>query len=962
MCKFKTLKEKAQVHIAKIGAKWKVLLYPATAVIALLPHKVHAAGGAVGALGTIAVSGSTALVKGLIGASAETAGTLAVWLTVAYSLSKIFADLFSGIFLFLINFLIGVSQYNSFLGANVVTIGWAVTRDIANMFLVVALLVIAFATILNINSYQASSLLKEFFFAAILVNFSKMICGLMIDASQVVMMTFVSGFSETAAGNFVRLFQIDGWLQLALGTAKEQAPGLSGTTGGMVNAAASAATWIASTDFFTGIVTNIFTTIISFIGILAILSLDIILVVRIVTIWFLIIAAPIAFVAKVLPVTKGFSSQWWSAFMKQLIAGPLVAFIVWISLASIAVSDTAFDLTKEARQKNELFAEANNTPSSKGQVAATKIAQWENLALFFVPIVIFIMGAKWAVGVAGGAAKSITGFANKKLSGYATGGLRAFQKQAIGKGEFSVMTQAKKGWTGEGGFTTALGGMAGGALLSKMGAPGQKISNGASGVLGDRARASIRDDRKKVTVAASKFGLGDLGHKRHEVHNADADAAMYRELATKAKAAGDIDNENLYKKKAVEAISKVEDKQKEIFKADNIYDDAAILKKLKDDAHHGHVSEAALTVGKKLIEESYTKKAGIEMAAKKAAFYEERDAKILQAQQEGKSDEDIKKIREEYKWDTAKNNEAELEIDRDKGTEKREVARLMSKYTESPADFKKKEDEARAKNELRENQQAAINAAKANREAQRVQRSQEDAADTTLRSATVEIENNYNVAVQNNPGGHAAAQATMSRDLSGSILRAKQSGATDAEVKVSMAHSMQLIPPKDRPAYTAALKNSLGPTNPLSSLVDEALAGLEKIKGQAAIDRIEARKSKREASGPDYNLKDLGAAPGSSGNIRLSPPAIAELVEAIKHDPEIISRFNSTTGAHPDVQRAIAYALSDSSNVRKIALDMGANIGDRQEAIARVKNIGRALQASDDPALKAEGATLHQLI
>jgi uncharacterized protein YqeY len=94
----------------------------------------------------------------------------------------------------------------------------------------------------------------------------------------------------------------------------------------------------------------------------------------------------------------------------------------------------------------------------------------------------------------------------------------------------------------------------------------------------------------------------------------------------------------------------------------------------------------------------------------------------------------------------------------------------------------------------------------------------------------------------------------------------------------------------------------------------------------------------------------------------LAPPAIAELVEAIKHDPEILARFNSTTSAHPDVQRAITHALSDAGVATKIAADMSKYMGDKQEAVARAKNIGRALQASDDPALQARGATLHQLI
>lgn len=950
MCKFKTLKEKARVHIAKIGAKWKVLLYPVTAVIALLPHKVHAAGGAAGALGTIAVSGSTALVKGLIGASAETAGTLAVWLTVAYSLSKIFADLFSGIFLFLINFLIGVSQYNSFLGANVVTIGWAVTRDIANMFLVVALLVIAFATILNINSYQASSLLKEFFFAAILVNFSKMICGLMIDASQVVMMTFVSGFSETAAGNFVRLFQIDGWLQLALGTAKDQAPGLTGTTGGAVNAAASAATWIASTDFFTGIVTNIFTTIISFIGILAILSLDIILVVRIVTIWFLIVAAPIAFVAKVLPVTKGFSSQWWHAFMKQLIAGPLVAFIVWISLASIAVSDNAFDLTKEARQKDKLFAEANNTPSSKGQVAATKIAQWENLALFFVPIVIFIMGAKWAVGVAGGAAKSITGFANKKLSGYATGGLRAFQKQAIGKGEFSVMTQAKKGWTGEGGFTTALVGGAGGYALGKI-PGGQKASNFIGKGFGDRARAGLREDRKKVTVAASQFGVGDLGHKRHEVHNANVDATILRERAAKQLAEDNAEAAKLVgtakleaeeaaqikwatnQKKADEIIGHAEEAQKAIFKADGLTDDGALLEEMKHKIATGHhVSEVELATAKKMVTESVDKKVTGKIAEERQKWAAGRKAHI----EAGKDPDDYPKFDE---------NQVRGDAENELGANKKKMEDLYKQYKAAPP-INITENTNKTPTKVAEN--IVKEAAKT--------------ASTNLNETHIQVANTYTAEMAATTEVQVAERASARKKLAqsaGTAFKAQAgAGADPKDLKMSVHKTINMIPAAERASFVAEITAAADGNAAVTSAITEAQKELsDKFKAADIQAEIESRFNIRREQKPNeakaMSLKDLGASKGDNAQWTMKPDAISKLEAVVRAKPEFIANFGPEVLNQADIKRMIGHAIPDVSALKKVENELRRQRVDAKTRSSILRNVFESIKmTSNDPVLR----------
>lgn len=1009
--KFKTLYESFKVHLAKNSAKWRVLFYsiPAMALFAPLKAFATVAGEAVeavagaatggakaGIIKTVVTQGAVAGISGLVQAGAETAGSLALWLGVAYGLTKIFSDLFSGVFLFLINFLIGVSQYNSFLGANVVTIGWAVTRDIANMFLVVALLVIAFATILNINSYQASSLLKQFFFSAILVNFSKMICGLMIDASQVVMMTFVSGYSETAAGNFIKLFKVDEWLQLALGTAKQQAPGLTGTTGGAVNAAASAATWVASTDFFTGIATNIFTAVISFIGILAILSLDIILVVRIVTIWFLIVAAPIAFVAKVLPVTKGFSSQWWSAFMKQLIAGPLVAFIVWISLASIAVSQNAFDLTKEARQKDTLFAEANNTPSSKGQVAATKIAQWENLALFFVPIVIFIMGAKWAVGVAGGAAKSITGFANKKLSGYATGGLRALQKQAIGKGEFSVMSQAKKGWKGEGGFTTALAGMAGGAALANLGPGGQKVSTAIGNKFGNRARAEQRDARKGLANTASKFGFGDLGHKRHDVHNADADAEMYRERARKAEADGDTSAAELNKSLATQAIKKVESTQEEIFKADGLVDDKAILKHLTDAEHHGHVSESALAVGKKLIGDSYDKKFAAALSKAKVENFDKRDEEI--AKMRARTDisdeqikENVKGITENYKWDTSKNNEFERTFaNSDEGKPKKDVTRLHNRYlnpTKAATDEATEESNKEKLADRKAQVENAQNVRKENKEREEArvaeqQRTQEEndqrrkekeeqdaifeqsvrEAEVTMHVEETGIRDKYKSELERGSSPDTVKKS-MAHDIASNTMAAQGKGVSDAEIKASIGRSLQLVHPKDRDAVVAEMKVNFGSNTSLSNVLDAAHGDINKVTPAAARAKIDARRVERDAQGPDFSVKDFGAVKDKSGKMHLPQPAISELTKAIMADPKMIARFSSATSSHPDVQQAILHAVGNMDDVLNIVSEIQQNSdGNRGEVVARVRNLSSVLERSGDPTINSSAGSLENYL
>ena len=654
--KFNIVRQIAKHRAEQHTAAWRVLLYSAPILTLFAPHTTHAAGAAGTALkklggGALGFAGNA--LSSVWGASVEAGSTLLVWIFIIWQLSDILADLFSGIFLFLMNFLIGVSQYNSFLGSHIVTIGWTVTRDIANMFLVVALLVIAFATILNVNSYQASSLLKDFFFAAILVNFSKLICGVLIDASQVVMMTFVSGYSETAAGNFVKMFQVGEWLQLALATKDAQLEGAQAadfstlTAQAAVEGAKLSGDLIGSiaANFFSTIGANVFTTIIAFIGILAVISLDIILVVRIVTLWFLIVASPIAFVAKVLPVTKSFSSKWWHAFNQQLIAGPIVAFIVWISLASIAVSDDAFNLTKESVQGSKLFAETEAT--APAAIAATKISQWENLALYFVPIVIFMLGAKWAVGVAGGAAKSISGFANKQLTGAARSGLGFLRKQSVGKGAFSITTAAKKGFVGERAPVTSFLGKAGGLANEISGGKLTPVQKALSPVFGAAPRGRTAAGYKAMKNTASKFGFGELGEKRTKAAEAEELGQHFDKIAKQKfdsymKTANDparspaeqaaaraeaLAQKNTYDAKAVEARKKANEYQKEIFTAEGKTHPQVLLDHMKESIASGNISTLELDTAKSMINDYYEKKQKKEVTKKKAEMGSAWDAK-----------------------------------------------------------------------------------------------------------------------------------------------------------------------------------------------------------------------------------------------------------------------------------------------------------------------------------------------
>ncbi|MFA5877894.1 MAG: hypothetical protein WC845_00835 [Candidatus Staskawiczbacteria bacterium] len=85
-----------------------------------------------------------------------------------------------------------VSSGNSITGNTLVIHGWTIVRDFANMFVVLGFVVVGIATILRMREYEAQKTLGPLIIAAILINFSMVICGVAIDVTNVTMEYFLS--------------------------------------------------------------------------------------------------------------------------------------------------------------------------------------------------------------------------------------------------------------------------------------------------------------------------------------------------------------------------------------------------------------------------------------------------------------------------------------------------------------------------------------------------------------------------------------------------------------------------------------------------------------------------------------------------------------------------------------------------------------------------------------------------
>ena len=254
----------------------------------------------------------------------------------------------------------GILGYTDTQNAQMVKDGWKIVRDLVNMFFVLILLTIAFATILRFEPYGMKALLPKLIIAALLINFSLVLAGTIIDFSGVLTNFFIqdstSFFNNIAGSMGLAKIQLTNaeqpseyWQCSNASRIKVQYPRKEACqkecTGGNLPDGIGTCNgpfptpeldwtkipgdkfWKVAASLFLSI---IFTAIAAFVfGAFAFL-----LLVRVIIIWFLLILAPLAWFFSILPATLHLFEQWWKAFIKWVFFAPAAIFFIWLSVSS----------------------------------------------------------------------------------------------------------------------------------------------------------------------------------------------------------------------------------------------------------------------------------------------------------------------------------------------------------------------------------------------------------------------------------------------------------------------------------------------------------------------------------------------------------------------------------------------------------------------------------------------------
>lgn len=268
----------------------------------------------------------------------------------------------------------GLRLNGSLLLSPTVNVGWVITRDLANLGFVLAIVFIAIATILRVNQYGIKKILWRLVVAALLVNFSLTIAGIFLDMSGLLTNFFVARVvpppSSTAA-SFSGVFQNENGI--AFSSALANAFGLQELLHSN-ESGFNAKQYQGITEFgaaMLALLANMFfVTLFTITGAVTMLTIAALVFVRYVAMTILLILMPIAWIGWVFPGSK-FSEaykMWWGKFIEWLIWLPVATFFIYL---------TVLIVTNQAANPNSILSVAQSITTNPQGTAL------DNFLVFF---------------------------------------------------------------------------------------------------------------------------------------------------------------------------------------------------------------------------------------------------------------------------------------------------------------------------------------------------------------------------------------------------------------------------------------------------------------------------------------------------------------------------------------------------------------------------------------------------
>lgn len=215
-------------------------------------------------------------------------------------------------------------------------IAWGILRDIGNMLLLFGFIFMGLATILDLHTYHAKKALPNLIIFAILMNFSLFVSEAIIDVSNG-LASVIYTQSSTACPD------LDGSLSgAATGSEAEYQKARESYSscavnygiGGSIMEVSGLSTMFTIRDeqAIQSIVVYLGLSLFAIIGAVVMFAAAIMLIVRTVTLTFLIIFSPIGFAGMAIPPLHEQAKKWWSTLINQALFAPVLILLMLVSL------------------------------------------------------------------------------------------------------------------------------------------------------------------------------------------------------------------------------------------------------------------------------------------------------------------------------------------------------------------------------------------------------------------------------------------------------------------------------------------------------------------------------------------------------------------------------------------------------------------------------------------------------
>ena len=206
---------------------------------------------------------------------------------------------------------------------------WSYIRNVANILFIIFLLLIVYSQVtgLGFSNYNIKKMLPKLIIAAILVNFSYLICQVLVDVSNIIgnsLKSFLEGIATTAIKSQHPEAKLDEPLNLY-----DIFLAIAGGTSLTILGGVGIATAVAASG---GLLSILFTLIpIVFAGFIAVVVGLITISLRQAVVILLTITSPIIFALYVLPNTHKYYLKWKSIFAQMLVFFPAFSFLFGVS-------------------------------------------------------------------------------------------------------------------------------------------------------------------------------------------------------------------------------------------------------------------------------------------------------------------------------------------------------------------------------------------------------------------------------------------------------------------------------------------------------------------------------------------------------------------------------------------------------------------------------------------------------